>query len=472
MAGEGAWASWVLLHRERRVRSHDGTGHRPEHAAARKARSDARRTAASRDQGPRQRAVQGHRPGDGSSTPRATAADARGRARSCCAAAGTRTRSRSATARTARRPGSTAGRPRRPSRARARASRSCPGPVFAAPYHFAGDAEGPASPTTRRDGQPDLGALGGALGELEGGEAVVFASGMAAISAVLLTRSVAGRRARRARATATTGAHAGREHLARRGVEVRLVASEDGAIREALAGARLLWIETPSNPLLDVVDVERAGGAPRTRPGRWSRSTTRSRRRLRQRPLELGADFSVASAAKELTGHSDLMLGHVAVRDPELAAGLRAWRTHGRRDPGAVRDMARAPLARDARAARRAPGAQRRRRSPSCCAPRRTSHVRPLAGRRLRRLLRPARRRARAQAFLGACRLVAEATSFGGVHSSAERRARWGGDDISAGARPPERRLRGRRGPARRRGAGARRSAADERRAGDAEAPG
>ena len=144
-----------------------------------------------------------------------------------------------------------------------------------------------------------------------------------------------------------------------RGIEVRLVASDDDAVRAALPGARLLWLESPTNPLLDVVDVEALTRAAHEAGALVAVDNTLATP-LRQRPLELGADFSVASAAKQLTGHSDLMLGHVAVRDPRTRRAARLAHDD-RRDPGPVRDLARAPLDRDARAARRAPGAQRRR---------------------------------------------------------------------------------------------------------------
>ena len=304
-----------------------------------------------------------------------------------------------------------------------------PGPVFAAPYHFAGDPEGREEPYYGRAGNPTWQRWESALGELEGGEAVAFASGMAAINAVLMTALAPGDvlvAPRDGYYTVRTLA----EHLASRGIEVRLVASEDGALREALPGARLLWIESPTNPLLDVVDVESLAAAAHEAGALVAVDNTLATP-LRQRPLELGADYSVASAAKQLTGHSDLILGHVAVRDPSLAAGLRDWRTTAGAIPGpfetwlAHRSIATLGLRVERQERNAAALAELLRVRED------VASVRwPGVGCVVSFDLLEARR---AQAFLGACRLVAEATSFGGVHSSAERRARWGGDDISPG---------------------------------------
>ena len=254
---------------------------------------------------------------------------------------------------------------------------------------------------------------------------------MAAISAVLLTALGPGDVLVAPRDGYYTVRTLADQHLVRNGVDVRLVASEDAAMRAALPGARLLWLESPTNPMLDVVDIEGlASGGPRGRRARRA-STTRSRRALRQQPLGLGADYSIASAAKQITGHSDLVLGHVAVADPALATGLREWRTSAGAIPGpfetwlAHRSIATMGLRveRQERSAAALAALLRARED--------VASVRwPGVGCVVSFDLLGAER---AEAFLRACRLTAQATSFGGVHSSAERRARWGGDDISPG---------------------------------------
>src|SRR3954447_25071073 len=128
------------------------------------------------------------------------------------------------------------------------------GPVLAGPYHLRGPAD--ASPYAYgRDANPSWTGLEGALGALEGGETVAFASGMAAMSAVLFTvlrpgdvLVAAGDGYPGVRVLAS-------ERLAPLGVEVRFVPTDTDAIAAAAAGARLVWVETPSNPLLDVCDL-------------------------------------------------------------------------------------------------------------------------------------------------------------------------------------------------------------------------
>jgi cystathionine gamma-lyase len=305
-----------------------------------------------------------------------------------------------------------------------------PGPVFAAPFHLRGPAD--ASPHGYgRNANPTWERLEAALGELEGGEVVVFASGMAAVTAVLLTTLAPGD-ALVAPGDAYPGVRdVARRHLAERGVEVRLVPSEEAAFRGALeGGARLLWVESPSNPGLRVLDVPALAAAAAGAGALLAVDGTLATP-LRQPTLDAGADLAVVSASKHLTGHSDLVLGYVAARDPALAAGLRGWRTL----TGAIPGPFEAWLAH---------------RSLATLAVR-LEHQETNA-RCLERMLRERDdvadvrwpgvgsvltfdlgSEARAQAFLGACRLVAEATSFGGVHSTAERRERWGTDEVGPG---------------------------------------
>ncbi|MCD6728064.1 MAG: cystathionine gamma-lyase [Solirubrobacteraceae bacterium] len=304
-----------------------------------------------------------------------------------------------------------------------------PGPVFGAPLHCAGDLDG-RQPLYGRYDNATWRRWETAVAELEGGEVVSFASGMAAIAAVLLTELQAGD----VLVAPTDGYYTVRTLTERllgpRGVTTRLVPTDDVAIREALPGARLLWIESPSNPLLDVVDVEALTAVAHELGALVAVDNTLATP-LRQRPLELGADLSVASATKQLTGHSDLLLGHVAVADPERARALREHRTTTGGIPGpfevwlAHRSLATlgVRVERQEATARAVCELLRERGD--------VLDVRwPGFGCVVSFDLGGA---ARAKAFLAACELVAEATSFGGVHSSAERRARWGGDAVAEG---------------------------------------
>jgi cystathionine gamma-lyase len=281
-----------------------------------------------------------------------------------------------------------------------------------------------------RTGNPTWAAYEAALGELEGGEAVVLASGMAAVAAILLPLLAPGDVL-----VAPHDAYPGvrtiaTEHLRPRGVEVRLVASSDAAFREASDGATVVWIETPSNPGLEVLDVAglaeaaHAAGALLVVDGTLATP-------LRQRALDLGADVAMASASKHLTGHSDLVLGYAAARDAALVAGIRGWRALAGAIPGPFEVWL---------AHRSLPTlALRLERAEANAAAlvdvlRDDAHVAdvrwPGFGSVVTFTLAD---QDVAQRFLDAAALVAEATSFGGVHSSAERRARWGTDDVAPG---------------------------------------
>ncbi len=307
-----------------------------------------------------------------------------------------------------------------------------PGPVFAAPFHLAGPAD--ASPLGYgRIANPTWLRLEGALAELEGGESLSFASGMAAVAAVLLALTEPGD-VLVVPGDAYPGVRQIAEgHLRPRGVEVRAVPTDEGAVRDAIATApapSLVWIETPANPAHDVLDVRSLAAAAHEAGALLAVDNTLATP-LRVQPLALGADLSMCSDSKYLTGHGDLVLGHVAARDGELVGRLRAWRTLTGAVPGpfeawlAHRSLATLAVRLDrqehnARALAEALAVEAG-----------VTGVRwPQVGAVVAFDLGSERR---AQAFLGACRLVAEATSFGGVHSSAERRGRWGTDAVGEG---------------------------------------
>src|SRR5205823_11887653 len=102
------------------------------------------------------------------------------------------------------------------------------------------------------------------------------------------------------------------------GIEVRQAPTRNDGQAAALDGATLLLIETPTNPQLDVCDIAALVRAAKARGVRVAVDNTTATAYL-QRPLELGADFVVASDTKALTGHSDLVLGHVATADAQAA---------------------------------------------------------------------------------------------------------------------------------------------------------
>jgi cystathionine gamma-lyase len=221
--------------------------------------------------------------------------------------------------------------------------------------------------------------------------------------------------------------------LDRLGVTVREVPT---AGPYPLSGVRLVLLETPANPGLAVCDIASLA-AQAHEAGALLAVDSTTATPLGQQPLALGADYVVASGTKALTGHSDLVLGYVAAAD---VAPVRAWRDHTGAVPGPfeawlahrslstldirlARQSATAAAVADLLAARtevvsvRFPGrpgdpgyevaARQMRRIPGI-----VTFTLPDAGYVAR--------------FLAAAKLVSAATSFGGPHTTADRRAQWG----------------------------------------------
>ena len=315
-----------------------------------------------------------------------------------------------------------------------------PGPVFAAPYHLdPWQGQGSSPNGYGRPDNPTRRLLEAAIGELEGGDCRVFATGQAAITGLLLAVLRPGDTVLLpadgyfpVRAFATDVLET---------IGVRVVFVPTAGPYPSLEGVRLVLVETPANPGLDVVDVaalaERAHAA-----GALLAVDNTTATPLGQRPLDLGADLVVASGTKALTGHSDLLLGYLASRSADLVGAVTSWRTATGSVPGAfdswlahrsmatldlrlARQSANAAAIADLLAGRtdvtglRWPGLP-------------DDPAYPVASTQMRRMpgvlsfdLGDADRVAR---FITAARLVAAATSFGGTHTSADRRAQWGDD--------------------------------------------
>lgn len=320
-----------------------------------------------------------------------------------------------------------------------------PGPTFAGVYHAAGD---PASSpfTYGRFHNPTWSHYEQALSELEGGPVVAFASGMAGVAAIFGVVLRPGDVVVLPSDCYYTTRMLASSYFAQMGVHVKMAPTSGNAQRQYLQGAKLLWLESPSNPGLDVCDIaELVASAHEVGALVAVDNTTPTV--LGQCPLALGADFSVASDTKALTGHSDLILGHVAAHDQAWADRIRTWRTQIGAVPGpmevwlahrslAMLDMRLKRQCRNALsiakflAARpevkgvRYPGLPN---DPAhVVAARQMQHFGPVVSFVLAD-------RMRAEKFLAACQLVCEATSFGGIHTTVERRARWGGDAIPEG---------------------------------------
>jgi cystathionine gamma-synthase len=188
---------------------------------------------------------------------------------------------------------------------------------------------------SRNDGTPGWEALEEIVGGMEGGAAVAFASGMAAVSAVFeqLPRGALVVFPNDCYQGVAGLIEAGRE---RRGWRLEQVAVGDAPRWIKMSGvADMVWLESPSNPLLEVADLDKICAAPRKRGGILAVDNTFATP-LNQRPLELGADVSVQSATKFIGGHSDLLCGVATVRDAQLLAGLRQARALVGATPGTL----------------------------------------------------------------------------------------------------------------------------------------
>lgn len=188
---------------------------------------------------------------------------------------------------------------------------------------------------SRDDGTPTWEALEDICGRLERGQSIAFASGMAAAMAVF-DRLQAG-----ARVVIPHDCYQGVVGLAEQGqrkgfwsVERVAVSDTDGWVK-ACAGADLVWLESPSNPLLEVADLRTICAAPRKSTSLLAVDNTFATA-LNQQPLDLGADISMQSATKFIGGHSDLLAGVVTVRRSDLATALRHSRELAGATPGVL----------------------------------------------------------------------------------------------------------------------------------------
>jgi cystathionine gamma-synthase len=188
---------------------------------------------------------------------------------------------------------------------------------------------------SRDDGTPGWEALEEIVGGLEGGSSVAFGSGMAGIAAIfdqLHAGSVVG---------LPDDCYQGVAGLAQAGQRrgrwtVHRVAVADTARWvELCRTADLIWLESPSNPLLTVGDLDTICAAPR-KPGAILGVDNTFATPLNQRPLALGADVAVQSVTKFIGGHSDLLGGVVTVRDANLLAALRQSRELTGATPGTL----------------------------------------------------------------------------------------------------------------------------------------
>lgn len=290
-----------------------------------------------------------------------------------------------------------------------------------------------------RDGNPTWTALETAVGALEGGPALAFGSGMAAIQAVL--ELVEPGSTVVLPDTCYLGvAAAVDDRSTRYGLTVRRVdVADTDAVLAAADGADLVWLESPTNPTMAVADLPAIGAALAGRV-RLVVDNTFATPAL-QRPLETGASLVVHSLTKMLSGHSDVLLGAVVARpeDTETLAALTEVRHSFGAIPGpmeaylALRGLRTFPLRLERAQHNAQVIAERLARHPAVRRVRYPGLPDDPGHARARRTMAgfgsllaiELADAASADAVVDGCRLWVFATSLGGVESSLERRRRW-----------------------------------------------
>ena len=191
-----------------------------------------------------------------------------------------------------------------------------PGAGLNAPLEFSSTfvADGPIG--YARDGNPTWTAFEEALGALEGGSALVFSSGMAAIAAALSLAPWGAIIVAPTHAYSGTGAILASFEKDGRAIVRRVDISDTVAVIAALEGADLLWAESPTNPMLEVADLPRIFEAAHA-AGAVAMCDNTFATPLVQQPLSMGADVVVHSVTKYLAGHSDVILGATVTASSE-----------------------------------------------------------------------------------------------------------------------------------------------------------
>lgn len=308
--------------------------------------------------------------------------------------------------------------------------------TMASMFHLPGDPGGFAQ--YGRFSNPTWDALEAALSELEGAPALGFPSGMAATAAVFFSQLKPGDRVLLPSDGYYTTRVLSERFLAPLGIvfETRPTATfMDGGFDRY----RLVFVETPANPSLDVCDIAAICAAAHA-AGAIVVADNTTMTPYGQSPLDLGADIVVAADTKAPNGHSDALFGHVASRNADVLAAVSEWRKLAGGIPGPFEAwlVHRGLETLHVRFERMCDTAETI--VPRLVAHRAVKAVRfpgltddpshALASRQMHRygfLIGMTLETAQAaEAFIDACAMIQPATSFGGVHTSAERRARWG----------------------------------------------
>ena len=320
-------------------------------------------------------------------------------------------------------------------------------PVSLSATFVGGGSLGAAELGYGRFANPTWAALETAIGDLEGGRALAFASGMAAVAAALHLVPAEGT------VLVPHGAYNGTHSLTgllstqgRLAVQPVDITDLD-AVRTALgalSGPVLLWLESPTNPLLEVADIAALAALGHEHGATVVVDNTFATPLL-QRPLELGADVVVHSVTKFLSGHSDVVLGAAVARDEAVLTALKAHRTFHGAIPGpmeaflALRGIRTLPLRLERSQASAADLARRLLAHPAVTRVRHPSlpddpghalAAAQMAGFGALVSIEVVGGAAGADAVVDAVRLWVPATSLGGVESLVERRRRHGNEPV------------------------------------------
>jgi cystathionine gamma-synthase len=199
--------------------------------------------------------------------------------------------------------------------------------IFSSTYH----AGGPVG--YGRYGNESWSALEAAISELEGGQTLSFSSGMAAISAVFSILPIGAPVVASNQGYSGTMGLLNQHHVSGR-LEVRFVdITKTEEVIAAMKGAALLWLESPTNPCLDIADLPALIAAAKKQTIGVGVDNTFATP-LVQRPLSMGADIVMHSVTKFLAGHSDVVLGSLSIADPALFKRLEESRRFNGSIPG------------------------------------------------------------------------------------------------------------------------------------------
>jgi len=314
--------------------------------------------------------------------------------------------------------------------------------TLASIYHLPGDPAGFSQ--YGRFANPTWAAVEKLLGHLEDAPALAFPSGMAATSAVFFALLKSGDHILLPADGYYTTRVLAERFLKPMGISID-TRQTAGFLDGGFAGYRLVFVESPSNPGLDICDIAAVAAAARV-AGALVVADNTTMTPYGQRPLDLGADIVVAADTKAPNGHSDTLFGHAASRDPGIMAALADWRKLSGAIPGPFEAwlVHRGLETLEVRFERMCGSAEliaRRLKDHPAVGPVRYPGLADDPSHNLARVqmdrfgfligLTLASEEA-AEDFIDGCALIQPATSFGGVHTSAERRARWG-DAVAPG---------------------------------------